>query len=208
MTGPAITLYGTQLSGHAHRVELLLRMLDLPYVYKDAPASVRATPEFLALNPLGQIPVLTDGDLLLADSNAILVYLAKRYDPSGAWLPEDPIAAAQTQRWLSVAAGEVRYGFAIARAAAQWGLAADRALAITTAERLLNFMDQHLAAGGFLTGDAPTIADLACYSYIAHGPEGGVAIDRHPAVGAWLARIEALPGFKPMPTSPIPAAIA
>ena len=105
MSTPEIILHGTELSGHAHRVELLLRMLGLPYRYVVAPAAVRNTPAFLTLNPLGQIPVLQDGDVTLADSNAILVYLAKRYAPDGQWLPEQPAAAARVQRWLSVAAG-------------------------------------------------------------------------------------------------------
>src|SRR3984885_13584169 len=87
-----IVLHGTELSGHAHRVELLLRMLDLPYRIVAAPAAVRASAEFLALNRRGQIPVLQDGDLTLADSNAILVYLAKRYALGSHWLPEEPVA--------------------------------------------------------------------------------------------------------------------
>jgi len=107
MSKSEIILHGTELSGHTHRVELLLRMLGLPYRYAAAPAAVRATPEFRKLNPLAQIPVLQDGDLTLADSNAILVYLAKRYAPASQWLPEEPVAAARVQRWLSIAAGEV-----------------------------------------------------------------------------------------------------
>ena len=103
MSAPEMILHGTEFSGHAHRVELLLRMLDLPYRCVATPAAVRATPEFLALNPRGQIPVLQDGDLTLADSNAILVYLAKRYAPGSHWLPEEPVAAARVQRWLSIA---------------------------------------------------------------------------------------------------------
>ena len=81
---------------------------------------MRGSPEFYRLNPLRQIPVLQDGDLTLADSNAILVYLAKRYGAGSGWLPEDPLAAAQVQRWLSIAAGEVRYGPALARMVTQW----------------------------------------------------------------------------------------
>lgn len=208
MNQPNITLYGAPLSGHAHRVLLLLRMLGLPFKSVPTLQPQRTTPEFLALNPLGQIPVLTDGDLVICDSNAILVYLAKRYDPAHRWAPEDPIKAAAVQRWLSIAAGEVKFGLALARASAQWGLAADRGLAIATSQRLLRFMDQHLASGGYLAGDAPTIADLACYSYVAHGPEGGVPLSPYPAVVAWLERVEALPGFEPMPRSPIPEASA
>lgn len=204
---PAITLHGTKLSGHAHRVELLLRMLGLAYAYRDAPAAVRATPAFLDLNPLGQIPVLEDGGLVLADSNAILVYLAKRYDAAGRWLPEDPEGAAAVQRWLSVAAGELRYGPATARMALLWGMPGDPVRAREIAGKLLSFMDGHLATGSrpFLAASHPTIADLACYSYVAHAPEGGVALGPYPAIRAWLGRVEALPGFEPMPRSAMPA---
>src|ERR1700738_4942642 len=102
---PEIALHGTELSGHTHRVELLLRMLGLPYRYVVASAAVRRTPEFYRLNPLRQIPVLQDGDLTLADSNAILVYLAKRYAPGSQWLPEEPVAAAAVQRRVCTAPG-------------------------------------------------------------------------------------------------------
>jgi len=204
------TLHGTALSGHVHRVALLLTMLDLPYRFAEAPAPVRQSPGFRALNPLGQVPVLEDdGGLVLADSNAILVYLAKRYDRGGSWLPEAPAAAAQVQRWLSIAAGEVMHGPATARMVAQWGLPGDPARAGAIAERLLGFMETHLAAPRrFLAADGPTIADLACYSYVAHAPEGGIALDPYPAVRAWLARVEALPGFFPMPRLPTPAPAA
>jgi glutathione S-transferase len=205
MTDPAMILHGTPLSGHAHRVELLLLMLGLPYRFLDAPASVRRTAAFRALNPLEQIPVLQDGDLTLADSNAILVYLAKRYDAGGRWLPEDAVTAAQVQRWLSIAAGEVRYGPATARMALQWGMAGDPVRAAAIAERLLVFMDEHLQARRFLAADHPTIADLACYSYVAHAPEGAIPLDPYPAVRAWIGRVEALPHFKPMPRSPLPS---
>jgi glutathione S-transferase len=209
MSASAITLHGTKLSGHAHRVELLLRMLSLPYAYRDVPAAVRSTPAFLALNPLGQIPVLEDGDLVLADSTAILVYLAKRYDRGGRWLPEAPEGTAAVQRWLSVAAGEIRYGPATARSLALWSTppGADPTQAEAIAGRLLAFMDGHLAARpeAFLAANHPTLADLACYSYVAHAPEGGILLEPYPAVRAWLERVEALPGFEPMPRSPVPA---
>src|SRR3977135_837296 len=125
MSIPGIVLHGTELSGHPHRVELLLRMLGLPYRYVVASAAVRSTPEFHQLNPLRQIPVLQDGDLPLADSNAILVYLAKRYAPRSQWLPEEPVAAAQVQRWLSIAAGEVMHGPAVARMVTQFNFPDD-----------------------------------------------------------------------------------
>jgi glutathione S-transferase len=200
-----IRLHGTPLSGHVHRIELFLRILGLDYVYREAGAKVRASPEFLALNPLGQIPVLEDGDLVLADSNAILVYLAKRYDPTGAWLPEDPQGAAAVQRWLSIAAGEVKYGPGLARLAMLFNKPEDAPPARLIAERLLAFMEHHLTGRDYLAAERPTIADLACYSYVAHAPEGSIALEPYPAVRSWLARVEALPAFKPMPRTPVPA---
>lgn len=205
MSDPRLTLYGTPLSGHVHRVEAFLNLLGLPYRYENAGADVRQSAAFRALNPLGQIPVLSDGDLVLADSNAILVYLAKRYDGSGQWYPAEAVAAAHVQRWLSIAAGEVRFGPCSARLIHQFGVEEDLGQAKVVAARVLAFTETHLTGGGFLVGGNPTIADLACYSYIAHAPEGGIPLDPYPAVQAWLARVEALPQFKLMPRSPIPA---
>lgn len=203
MNTPALTLYGTPTSGHVHRVELLLLMLELPYAYVEAPAPVRRSMEFLKLNPLGQIPVLSDGELVLCDSNAIMVYLVKRYAPHSAWLPEEPVAAAQVQRWLAIAAGELRYGPAAARMALQWGLPEDPVRAAEIADRLLRFMDAHLTGRSFLAAEQATLADLACYAYVAHAPEGGISLAPFPQVRAWLARVEALPRFKDMPILPL-----
>ncbi len=206
MSSPAIVLHGTALSGHTHRVELLLLMLGLPYRFETADAAVRRSDAFRALNPLGQIPVLQDGDLTLCDSNAILVYLVRRYAPGTGWLPEEPFAAARVQRWLSIAAGEVMYGPAVARMATLWNMPGDPVRAGEIARQLLAFMDGHLTDRTFLAADHATIADLACYSYVAHAPEGRVPLDAYPAVRAWLARVEALPNFKAMPRSPLPEA--
>jgi len=184
----------------------MLRMLGLPFRYVEAPAAVRSSPEFLKLNPLRQIPVLQDGDLTLADSNAILVYLAKRYAPGSQWLPEEPVAAAHVQRWLSIAAGQVMYGPATARMVTLWSFPGDLPRAKQIAAALLRFMNDHLSTRSFLAADHATIADLACYSYVAHAPEGGIPLGEHASVLAWLRRVEALPNFKPIPPSPIPAA--
>ncbi|MET3666052.1 glutathione S-transferase [Caulobacter sp. 1776] len=199
MADAAIVLHGTSLSGHTHRVALMLNILGLSYRFAAAPKEVRASPAFLALNPLGQIPVLQDGDLTLADSNAILVYLARRYAPNSPWLPQEPVAAASVQRWLSIAAGEVMHGPAIARMISLFGFPDDPARAERIAARLLTFMDDHLADRVFLAADHVTIADVACYSYVAHAPEGGVALEPYPNVRAWLARVEAQPWFQPIP---------
>ena len=199
MTTSEIVLHGTGLSGHTHRVGLMLNALGLGYRFVEAPAAVRASPAFLALNPLGQIPVLEDGDVILADSNAILVYLARRYAPDSAWLPQEPVAAASVQRWLSIAAGEVMHGPATARMISLFGLPDDPVRAARISERVLTFMDGHLEGRRFLAADHVTIADLACYSYVAHAPDGGISLEPYPAVRAWLTRVEAQAWFQPMP---------
>jgi glutathione S-transferase len=198
-------LYGAVHSGHSHRVQLLLEMLELPYRFEPTPADRRCTSQFLALNPLGQIPVLQEGETIIADSNAILVYLALAYDSERRWLPVDPLHAARVQRWLSIAAGEVRHGPGAARLIAQWGASGDPAQARAIALKLFEFMERHLERSEWLAGARATIADLANYSYIAHSAEGALFLDEFPAILAWLARVQSLPRFSPMPLLPHPA---
>jgi glutathione S-transferase len=200
MAPTSLTVYGTALSGHTHRVELFLHLLELPYRFIDAPAPVRASAEFLRMSPLGQIPVLQDGELVLADSNAILAYLAKRYAPGSGWLPDDPVEAAQVQRWLSLAAGEIAFGPAKARVGARWGdTGMPPDLMHKLAAKVLRFMEASLARQDFLALPTPTLADLACYAYIAHAPEGGISLAPYPQVRGCIARVQALPNFVPMP---------
>lgn len=190
------------LSGHCHRVELFLSLLGLPHELVDVnlAAGEHKRPEFLARNPFGQVPVIDDGEVTLADSNAILVYLEGRYAP-GRWLPRDPLGAARVQRWLSVAAGPLAFGPAAARVIELFGKPEDPAPCVARAAQLLDVMERELAASPWLAGTAPTLADVANYSYIVSAPEGRVSLADHPAVRAWLARVEALPGFLPMPQS-------
>ena len=204
MTSSSLVIHGTVLSGHTHRAQNFLSMLGVPYRLANSPVAVRQSLAFRALNPLGQIPVLQDGELIIADSNAILVYLAKRYGGGAPWLPDDPVTAAHVQRWLSIAAGEMKYGPAAARALTLWGGPGVLADCHEIAARLLGFMDLHLTAGGFLAAAHPTIADLAGYPYVARAPEGRISLADYPHVRAWLARVEALPGFLPMPVSVVP----
>ena len=199
-----IQLHRMALSGHCHRVELFLSLLGLPYqlVEVDLAAGAHKAPEFLRKNPFGQVPVIEDGDVTLADSNAILVYLAHRY-ASGQWLPRDALAAAQVQRWLTVAAGPLAFGAAAARVIQLFRRPDDPSAAVARANGLLKVMEQELAARPFLAGDAPTLADVANYSYTARAPEGNVSLEPYPNVRAWLARIEALPRFVPIMKSTV-----
>jgi glutathione S-transferase len=197
-----IRLYSAPLSGHCHRVRLFLELLQLPYeiVAVDIAAKENRKPEFLAISPFGQVPVIEDGETILADSNAILVYLAKRYGDA-AWLPDDPAGAAAVQRWLSLAAGQIAYGPCAARLVTVFGAPLDHQSAKAIAVKLFDVIEPEFAARPFAIGERPTIADVAAYAYIAHAPEGGVSLDAYPNLRAWLRRIEALPHFTPMPVT-------
>jgi glutathione S-transferase len=199
-TSNGIRLHRFVLSGHSHRVQLFLSLLGLSFemVDVDLRAKAHKTPEFLAKNPLGQVPVLEDGDIVLADSNAILVYLAMRYDPARQWLSDQPAEAARVQRWLSIASGELAAGPNAARLVKVFGSKLDYERAIVTAEQLFGFVDTHLRNRRFLAADHPTIADVAIYSYTAKAWEGGLSLHPHADVRSWLARVEALSGFVPM----------
>ena len=205
-----IRLYHHALSGHVHRVELFLTLLALPFEIVPVDILVKREqrePAFLARNPFGQVPVIDDGELTLADSNAILVYLAKRYDASRRWLPEDPVGAARVQRWLSVAADELANGPADVRFSALIGRPCDESV-VKRSKRLFGLMDEALAAQPFVAAAHPTIADLALYTYTAHAPEGGLSLEPYSNLRAWIARIEALPRFVGMQRSPLPEVLS
>lgn len=199
-----LRLHRFAISGHCHRVELMLSLLGLPYELVEVDLLQRAqkSPAFLAMNPLGQVPVLEvpdDGGLALSDSNAILVYLAQRFAPEAGWLPATPQAAARLQRWFSLAASHLDYGPATARYSALIGrtiTAESQALG----HQLLALMEAELAQPLFLVGDTRSLADVAMYSYISQAPIGGISLDAYPRVRAWLTRVEALPGFIALPS--------
>ncbi|MBO9545901.1 glutathione S-transferase [Caulobacter sp.] len=192
------------LSGHAHRAQLFLSLIgvEAELVEVDLAGGAHKTPAFLKLNPFGQVPVLEDGDIVIADSNSILVYLAKKYGKTD-WLPEDVVQAAQVQRWLSVAAGELAYGSAAARLVTVFGAKRDPDEVIGRGHALLKTLEGLLSQHDWLVADRPTIADVALYSYTARAPEGNVDLEPYPAVRQWLARIEALPGFVPFARTPV-----
>ncbi len=199
-----ITLYRHALSGHSHRVELFLSILniDAELVDVDLLSGAHKQPDFLAMNRFGQVPVLQDGDTVLSDSNAILVYLANKYDRTGSWLPTDPVAASEVQRFLSVAAGQVSSGPGAARLYNVFNADLDHARALRISHDVLGVLDGHLEGRDWLVGTRPTIADLSNYAYIAHAPEGDVDLSAYTNVRGWLRRVENLPGFVPMQATP------
>jgi glutathione S-transferase len=201
----SITLHGFPLSGHSHRVQLALSLMGLPHqvVQVDLKNGAHKSPGFLKLNPFGQVPVLDDNGTTLFDSNAILVYLATKYDADRRWLPSDPKGQADVQAWLSVAAGQIAFGPAAARLITVFGAKLNTEDVIGRAHGLLKVMDAQLATRSFLVGNGATLADIAGYSYISAAPEGNVDLSAYPHVRAWLARVEALPGFVPFQKTPV-----
>ena len=201
----AIKLYRHPLSGHAHRVELLLSLLkiDADIIDVDLMTGEQKSPEFLKKNPNGQVPALQDGEQFFWDSNAILVYLATKFDANRTWLPVDAGDASEVQKYLTTASGPVAFGPAAARLITLFGASFDSETTINLAHNILTQLDSHLANREWLATSNPTIADVANYAYIALAPEGNVSLDSYPNVNAWLNRIGALGGFVAIQSSPV-----
>ncbi len=199
-----IRLYRHPISGHSHRVELGLSLLGLPYElsHVDLIKGAHKQPEFLAKNIFGQVPVIEDGDVRLADSSAILGYLGERYDEPGRFWPRTAQGKAAVQRWFSIAAGPLAAGPAAARAVRLFGAKLDYERAVTIAKQLFSTLEIELSGRSYLVGATPTFADVALYAYVARAPEGDISLEPYPALRAWLGRIEALPGFVPMLATP------
>ena len=197
-------LYYYHLSGHAHRAALFLSLAAVPHelIEIDMPSGAHKRPEFLALNPFGEVPVLDDDGVIIADSLAILVYIARRIGPSH-WLPADPHSEALVQRWLSVAAGKLAYGACAARLITVFAAKFNADEVIQRAHATLSVMEQTLESQRWLASRTdPTIADIALYSYTERAPEGNVDLSGYPRVRAWLREIESLPGFLPFTRTP------
>lgn len=198
-----IQLYGHELSGNSYKAKLLLSLLSLEYewVKVDLLKGEHKSPEFLQLNAFGQIPVLVDGDTVLADAQAILVYLARRYG-GDSWLPLDAVSLSQIVRWLSTTAGEVRQGPESARLYYLFNVTSiniDRAH--QKAEFILTQLNDHLTKRQWLEFDRPSIADVAVFPYIALAPDGKIDLTPYAHVLAWIDRVKQLPGYIPISNS-------
>ncbi len=193
-------LYDLELSGNCYKVRLLLALLGLDYELRpvDFMAGEHKSEAFAKKNAFGEIPVLEDGDLTLRDSQAILVYLARKHGGE-AWLPTGAEDMARVTQWLSTAANEIARGPNDARLSAKFGFELDGDLAREKAKRVLALLNDHLQGREWLELGRPTIADIAAFPYVALSGEGDVALDDYPAVVAWIGRVKALPGFVPMP---------
>ncbi len=196
-----IKLYGHEISGNSYKARLMLALLNLEceWVKVDLMQGEHKSPEYLAMNPFGQVPLLVDGETTLADAQAILVYLARQYGGES-WLPIAPLPMAQVIRWLSTAAGEVRQGPENARLYHLFGASTqiniDRAT--QKSEFILTQLAQYFQQHDWLALDRPTIADVAVFPYVALARDGKINLDAYPQVLQWIDRVKQLPGYLPM----------
>lgn len=190
-------LHTFAVSGNAWKVRLLLSMLKVPFeaVMIDMKQGGHKKPEFLKINPRGQVPVIEDDGHVIWDSTACLVYIARKHGGEQ-WLPTDAAGMAEVQQWLAFSNNEIHYGL-------QWARA--RKLGIRAAGSYdeyagygragLAILEAHLQSKEWLALGRPTVADIACYPYVAVAHEGDIDIKPYPSVLAWSRRIEALPGW-------------
>lgn len=193
-------LYDLELSGNCYKVRLLCSLLGVPLDVRpvDFLAGDHKRPPVSDLNAFCELPVFIDGDVTVRDSQAILVYVARKWGGE-AWLPGDPAGMAAVMQWLMVAENEVARGPNDARLHDKFGFKLDVDAARIKAARLLDILEEHLTHNAWLALSRPTIADIACMPYVALGHEGGVPASSHRNVSAWIDRVKALPGFVAMP---------
>jgi glutathione S-transferase len=193
-----IQLYGHEISGNSYKARLMLSLLKLKYewIAVDLMKEAHKSPEYLAMNPFGQVPLVVDGETILADSQAILVYLARQYG-NDQWLPLDALPLAQVIRWLSTTAGEVREGPGLARLYYLFGAGTNINIERATqkADFILDQLDQQLSTRTWLEFEHPTIADVAVFPYIALARDGKINLDAYPNVLNWIERVKQLPGY-------------
>lgn len=193
-------LYNIAISGNCHKVRLMLAFLGLEYQMHnlDLGASEQTSDDYLRLNPFGQAPVIDDNGVVIRDSQAILVYLAKKYGEDRFW-SNDPVELAQITSWLSTAANEMQNGPVRLRVHHKLGRPIDVKHATDITTKLLKIINGHLADKKWLVADKLSIADIAIYPYLALAHEGQIDISPYQNITEWLARFEALPDYVSMP---------
>lgn len=203
----SIKLYSYQESGNSYKVRLLAALLGVKLEIQELDyfSDEQHSPAFLTINPKGEVPALVDGDIVLTDSAAILVYLAGKYAPKNSWWSEDLVEQARIVDWLAFAASWVQFGVFTARAILSFkgpynglGLqSTEQTLkeAVIRGEKSLQILDGVLAQREWLANERPTVADIAVFVYVALAPMGDISLAPYPHVRAWIQRIRALPNF-------------
>lgn len=219
-----LTLYDRTRSGNCYRARLMLGLLGVEYrrvpIATAGGASIfhgkshlglpdhpdqlaldgntgamsNRSEWFLKLSPRGQVPVLVDGDNVVWDSSAIVVYLARKFGGTS-WLPSDE-SEAYVQQWVTLSQNELLYGLAQCRGIMNMGRPGDLEACRTLGRAGLDAMAATLIDREWLALDRPTIGDVCCFPYVALSPDLGIPLDGpYAAVARWIRRVEALPGF-------------
>lgn len=193
-------LYDLEVSGNCYKIRLFLALIKQPYTLRpvDFLGGEHKNETSIERNAFGEVPVLIDGDLTLRDSQAILIYLARKFDRTD-WYPTTPAEEAIVVQWLMVAESEIARGPNDARLHDKFGYELDIDMARNKSTRILDILNEHLTDRDWLELDRPTLADLACFPYVALSYEGGVSLKPYPAITEWIERIKALPDFVTMP---------
>ena len=192
-------LYDLEPSGNCYKARLFASLTNIPLelVPVDFLAGMHKQSPVIDLNPWGEVPVLEDGDTVLRDSHAILVYLAQKY-ATPEWYGNSPEEQAEIQQWLSTSANEIQNGPGAARLVDKFGYELNKDATLVVADRILGLLESHLSNNDWLALDRPTIADCAVMPYVGLAWEGGIKLEDYPHIGQWIDRIKALPGFIPM----------
>lgn len=204
-----LTLYDYELDDQCYKIRLLLGALGCPYdkiavdVY---PGAEHRSERYLKLNPLGALPIITEADLILYGAEAILTYLALKYDAARVWLPEKPETFGSIMQWLGFA-GSTLCAASMARLHALFELEADQKTVCRVARRAFRVMEDHMTKrqldeAFYFVGNTATIADIALFPHIALSRDFGIEHDEYPALRRWMARLRSMPGFITMPGIP------
>ena len=200
-----LKLYDYELSGNCYKVRLMLAFLKLTYeqeLIEFYPSNQHKSPEFLDINPLGQLPVLSDQDKTIRDAQAILIYLASKYDNKKRWYPiEETDLVVEISEWLFFAneltatssAARLHDGFFYTDILVEE--------CRKKAHGLFRVLDEHLYFNeqqGYpwvCKSKDPTIADIACFPYTILSEEGGISRINYPAIRRWCDRFKRIPNF-------------
>lgn len=205
----AIILYNFELDENCYRVRLALGALGLEWTavaIDMVPGGEHLKPAMLALNPMGDLPVLSDGELTLTGPTAIMSYLARRYGGDALLPVDDPAFYGQVQQWLEFSATALKAARE-ARVTSLFGGADDEAALRAAARKALRVMDdamtlRHYDGAEWFVGDGATLADLALFPSFALSRDYHLGHEEFPALRRWARKVRTIPGFKTMPGIP------
>jgi glutathione S-transferase len=194
-----LVFYDADVSGNTWKVRLLLKQLSIPHqtVKLDIVGGAVRAKEFRATNPFGRVPFIVDGAFSLAESNAILLYLAR----GSRLLPEDVRAQALVHQWMFFEQNQVELSIGLPRVWKKLGVEQPGAVLEHYAPRAtsaLRVLDRHLTGRDWMVGQGYSVADIALFAYTQMAPEAGHDLAGYPAVVAWLERVRKQPGWFPL----------